>query len=96
MNRISIRTLLVATLFVGASLALSRYLYDSYRYHTVIKPAWESFPVSSRPVTILEDNDLNIDFDVQKIELESSASLSPAQISRTYHTLVAVCWGTTI
>jgi len=78
MKSYSIRSLLIFTVVASATLAIARFAYTSYYYHATVKPAWQSLPISSRLVSLSEENDIEICMDLERMELETSASLVPA------------------
>ncbi|MEM0925526.1 MAG: hypothetical protein AAGJ83_05770, partial [Planctomycetota bacterium] len=78
MKRYSIRSLLIVTLVISMALTIARLAYTSYFHHTTVKPAWESLPTSSRLVSLAEKSDIEICIDLERMKLESNASLAPA------------------
>ncbi len=74
----SIRSILILTFVAAAISAATRLAYDSYRYRVIVRPAWNAFPVSSTETLVTDENDIEISFVPEAMELLSAAKLTPA------------------
>lgn len=78
MAKISVRSILILTFVAAVISAATRLAYDSYRYRVIVQPAWNAFPVSSTETLVSDENDIEISFVPESMELLSAAKLTPA------------------
>lgn len=78
MKRFSIRSLIFCMIAGAAGFSLLRLAYERYHYHVVVEPAWKELPIASQRVSVSDDNDIEISFDLKTMELKSSEQLEPA------------------
>jgi hypothetical protein len=74
----SIRSILILTFVAAVISAATRLAYDSYRYRLIVQPAWSAFPVSSTETLVSDENDIEISFVPESMELLSAAKLTSA------------------
>jgi len=79
MRRISLRFLFLLILVVAVVCTLGKTAYEAYVYRTKIIPAWKEFPVSSKKITVAEENDIKIYFNLGSLDLVSNAPLIVAK-----------------